>query len=95
MHLNTTMSTEMKAYLEAFATTLVKRMEQGDSKEDADALVTARAKLEREAVTKDLKPKTKRAMEIIGRTFLKEKMEGSKSSGILEIVDHSSSPCLS
>ena len=57
-------------------------MEQGGSKDDADAAAAARAKLEHEATNKDLKVETKRAMEIAGHAFLKEKMEGSKSSGI-------------
>jgi hypothetical protein len=42
-------------------------MEQGGSKDDADAVAAARAKLEHEATTKDLKVETKRAMEIAGQ----------------------------
>lgn len=56
-------------------------MEHRDSKEDADAAAVAKAKLEHEAAAKELEVETKRAMETVGRAFLKEKMAGTASSG--------------
>lgn len=43
--------------------------------------------LQHEAATKEHEVVTKRAMEITGRAFLKEKMEGSTSLGIPKIVE--------
>ncbi|CAD6243047.1 unnamed protein product [Miscanthus lutarioriparius] len=58
-------------------------MEHGGSKENTNVTVVAKAKLECEAATKELEVETKCAMEKVGRTFLKEKREGSTLSGIL------------
>lgn len=63
-------------------------MEHGcstDNKEDTDSAATAKAKLERDAIAKDLEEETKRAIETAGRAVIKEKMESSKSFAFLRL----------
>jgi hypothetical protein len=62
-------------------------MDQGGSKEDADAVSMTKVKLDHDTVAKELEEETKHAIEMAGHTFLKENMEGSKSSRIPEIVE--------
>lgn len=57
------------------------------TKEDTDAAAAAKAKQECNDVAKALEEDTKRVMEATGRTFLKEKMESSKTLGIPEIME--------
>jgi hypothetical protein len=46
-----------------------------------------KVKLDHDTVAKELEEETKHAIEMAGHTFLKENMEGSKSSRIPEIVE--------
>jgi hypothetical protein len=93
------MPAELKAWLKVFSANLtnhmhlvnidarLSNMEHGDStKEDVNAAAATKAKMECNATTKDLEEETKQVMEVIGRAFRKDKMEGSKSSASPKIT---------
>jgi hypothetical protein len=58
------------------------------TKEDADIAAPTKAKPNHDDVAKALKDNTKCAMDATRRTFLKDKMESSKSLVISKIMEH-------
>jgi len=58
------------------------------TKEDADVAAPAKAKPNHNDIAKALEDNTKYAMDATRRTFLKDKMESSKSLVISKIVEH-------